>query len=402
MGTGCRFLARSFALGIALVGCSSAGGDHHEATATEVQAVYTPTDPLEAPAIDWGSIGRSAPVPLDIPAREPAAPLPNADVVILTWTSAEWSALDHVFVNSTTARSPSDHSWQSAWQIYTRNASGFSTGGYPTTLWGSFRLVQVDDLTHSPQRVLLFHSNAHLSYAPFIGGLRAMVQNILSDAQPRAIYSIGTAGGARLDQRLGDSVVTNSAFLQATLPQNASDPANGQTFTSYSFPAVELEHPAERLMVPLSEAATPQDLLSLFDSVVGTSSGIAPSDLINFDLTSLDHPRVHSMPFVPLNSSDDYGMAPGDGRDPYSAYESDDAVVAQAAIVAHVEYASIRDVSDPVVPSTTASGASISDSMRASWASAVYYRYGFLTAVNGAIATWATIAGGCGPWWGCW
>jgi MYXO-CTERM domain-containing protein len=187
------------------------------------------------------------------------------------------------------------------------------------------------------------------------------------------------------------------------LSQNASDPANGQTFTSPAYPSLGLEPSAQGLFIPLSGAATTQDLDSLFTSVFGSSSGVAPSDVIGASLTNLGSPAVRSMQGVPLNTSDDFlttpgaGMAPGDGNDGYSAYETDDAVIAQAALQANVEYASIRNVSDTVVPSATASSAPISDTLRTNWSSALYYRYGFLTAVNGALATWAAIAGEGAP-----
>jgi len=346
----------------------------------------------QAPAIDWASIGQIAPRPIDLGERSASDPLPSADIVILTWTSAEWSAMDHVFVNSGAPRSPSDDSWRSAWSSYTHNASSFSGGDSGGELWGSFQMVQIADANGAPWNVILFKSNAHLAHEPWIAGLRAMVENILADAAPRLIYSIGTAGAAQRDQQLGDAVVTNAAFLQATLPHNASDPANGQTFTSAFYPTLDLEAEAEKLMFPLGDAATAKDLDGLVESVLGSSS-VSAGDLIDGALTNLTAPTVHPLPGVPLNTSDDFGMAPGNGVDPYSVYEEDDAVVAEAAGLANVGYAFIRNVSDTVVPDTTTSGGAISLSVRQSWSSALYDRYGFLTAVNGAIAAWGTIAG---------
>jgi MYXO-CTERM domain-containing protein len=360
------------------------------------EAVTSPA-PVDAPAIDWSSIGQTAPTAISIGARAPTDPLPQADVVVVTWTAAEWSALDHVFLNSGSSRSATDNTFRSSWPPYTRDASQFTSGG-GGALWGNFQLVQITDDAGTPWRVLLFKSNAHLTFSPYLAGLRAMVQDILTDTGCKRIYSIGTAGAARLDQKLGDSVVTNAAYLEMTVTENASDPANGQTFTSPSYPSLDLESSAQTLMIPLGTAATSQDLQSLFTSVFSGSPSIASTDVINAPLQNLGVAAVHSMQGVALNTSDDFlttpgaGMAPGDGNDPYSVYETDDAVIAQAAIQANVAYASIRNVSDTVVPSTTASAAPISDTLRTNWSSALYYRYGFLTAVNGAIATWAAIA----------
>ena len=56
------------------------------------------------PVIDWSLVGHVAPTPADVEYKGPNAPLPKADIVVITWTSAEWSALDHVFLNSSTFR----------------------------------------------------------------------------------------------------------------------------------------------------------------------------------------------------------------------------------------------------------------------------------------------------------
>ena len=70
------------------------------------------------PPVDWACIKKSPPTPLPIPARQPDDPLPSADVVILTWTTAEWSALDHVFLNNQTPRTAEEQDWRMAWRAY--------------------------------------------------------------------------------------------------------------------------------------------------------------------------------------------------------------------------------------------------------------------------------------------
>ena len=51
------------------------------------------------PAVDWSRVSQHAPTPTPLGPTKPDAALPRADVVVITWTSAEWSALDHVFVS---------------------------------------------------------------------------------------------------------------------------------------------------------------------------------------------------------------------------------------------------------------------------------------------------------------
>jgi hypothetical protein len=64
------------------------------------------TEPSQLPAINWSLVGQGAPTLVDIAYGGPGGKLPKADAVVMTWTSAEWAALDHVFVRSATAESP--------------------------------------------------------------------------------------------------------------------------------------------------------------------------------------------------------------------------------------------------------------------------------------------------------
>src|SRR5579863_2250058 len=77
------------------------------------------------PPIDWTAIHQTAPVQVPLGARASDDPLPHADIVILTWTGAEWSALDQVFLGGKTERQSSDYSWRSAWLPYSRGAGNY-------------------------------------------------------------------------------------------------------------------------------------------------------------------------------------------------------------------------------------------------------------------------------------
>jgi len=57
------------------------------------------TLPFVLPPIDWASIGAHAPAPVSQTYKGSDAPLPAVDIVMFTWTSAEWSAMDHVFLH---------------------------------------------------------------------------------------------------------------------------------------------------------------------------------------------------------------------------------------------------------------------------------------------------------------
>ncbi|HTV26962.1 MAG TPA: hypothetical protein VMF32_04195 [Xanthobacteraceae bacterium] len=351
---------------------------------------------VQLPAINWASINQTAPQPAAPQPRQPDDPLPRADIVVITWTSAEWSALDHVFANSGSPRGNGVGAWDKDWQFYRRNTGSFTAGEHGDPLWGTFRVVTVAGATKQ-WNVILFHSDAHLQYQPYIDGLRAMVRTILTDVQPRYLYSIGTAGGATLAQALGDPVTTNCAQLLPGKQPNNTDPANGETFTCAGwYPPTAMFAPAQRLMFQLSDVVSAPELQNLFERLAQKTS-IGPltlNDLLNAPLQpeNLGAPTVHSMPGVPLNTSCDFSMAPGSGSTNFAAYEEDDAVVGEVAQELHVNFAFIRNVSDPVVPDHTASGTIIAADIRRNWAGLLYDRYGLITASNGALATWAAIA----------
>jgi len=348
--------------------------------------------PVQLPVIDWASIGQTAPQPVAQPARQAVDPLPRADVVVITWTGPEWSALDHVFVNSGTTRDNGTGAWAQDWLAYMRGAEGFTGDATGGALWGVFRVVSMTAAS-GPLTVLLFHSHAHLKYRPYVAGLRAMVQAILADAQPKQLYSTGTAGGGALDQALGDVVVTNGAQFLPGIAPNDTDPANGQTFTCMTWAApTTLFAGAQKLMFPMSKAATPADLQTVFDWLAKhyAVGSLTLADLINQPLqpANLATPTIHDLPGVPLNTSCNFGMAPPQGSTTYSAFEEDDAIIGQMALKGQVDFAFVRSVSDPVI----AGGGAIPAKLRPSWGSALYDRYELVAACNNALATWAAIA----------
>lgn len=360
--------------------------------------------PQVLPALRWADLGAEPPEPLPLGTRRADDPLPRADVVVLTWTAAEWFALDHVFVSSARpGHYGEDHAWRQAWLPYTRHVGDYSAGDDAPALWGSFRMVRVHDRSRRPWRVLLFKCNAHLAHPPWVEGLTAMLRAILADARPDRILTIGTAGGARFDQRLGDSVITNAALLDLARPQNSADPDDGALFRCTSwFPSTALLEPLQdKLLQPLDRVANPQTLGTLFGQLQAKHAGdpavaaMTLDDLLNDALrpSALGSPRVQPLKDVPLLTTDFYYIAAGDSADAYAFLEMDDAIIAREAHRAGVRFACLRNISDPIVPDRTRDGAPIADGVRADWSGLIYTNFGLFTSVNGALATWATIAG---------
>ncbi|HEX8370750.1 MAG TPA: hypothetical protein VF604_19550 [Pyrinomonadaceae bacterium] len=370
---------------------------------TDVAAASYSAAETKLPKIDWSLIGQQAPVKLPVAARQADDPLPPADWVIITWTSAEWRALDHVFLNSNQESSSYDSKWKAEWHQYSRGAHDYAADPKSGQLWGQFQLVEITDQSNRPWRVLLFKSNSHLAHPPWVAGLSAMMKCILTDTEAKRVYTIGTAGGARLSQCLGDSVITNTAILELQRPQNTIDNDNGAAFRCPTwYPSTKLvDEVQSKLLLKLDSIVTPSALDNLFAQLKAkhaddsSVSGLSLNDLVNdaIDPAHLNAPKILSLKDVPLLTTDFYFIADGDSADAFAFLEMDDAIIAREANALKVEFACIRNISDPVVPHVTQSGAPISDAVRGDWSGLIYSNFGLYTSFNGALATWATVAG---------
>lgn len=350
----------------------------------------------QLPVIDWSSIGQVAPANINFDYKGPDESLPNADIVVITWTSAEWSALDHVFANSQTPRSNSDTEWRSQWYLYSKNAPESSS----PDLWGYFRLVKITDLKGNGQTVLLFKSQAHLAHPNYIDGLSQMVQCIIADVKPSRIFSIGTAGGSTLDEILGDTVITNAGHIILEKPENIKTSYNNQTFSCTTwFPGFSLQDEIQsKLLMPLSVVLTPDELNSLLTQLHQKQPDSAPftlDDLINapLDPKNLLSPKMLPCKDIPLLTTDYYYIAEGNDSDMYSTLEMDDTVVGYEAGLQKIDYIFVRNISDHVVASFSADNTPIPEDVREEWSSLIYQTCGFYTSYNGALTAWACIMG---------
>jgi nucleoside phosphorylase len=377
---------------------------------TDVARAPTTVDPLPLPIVDWRRIGASAPKTIEFAYGGPNEPLPKADAVVITWTSAEWSALDHVFINSGRTRLPTAHDWGAGWVHYTRNAPpvppapppkpGARPIGPPPPLWGRYALVEIADKKGRNLRVLLFKSDSHLAHAPGLFGLETMMNQIVAEAAPSWVYSIGTAGGTREDQRLGDVVITNAAKIELKNAINkAGFKLNGKTFACADwYPSMALMKEAQqqlflRMSTLVSYPALDTLVAKLHEEVPG-SDAIALDDLASAPIlpTDLHSPTNHALKGTPLLTTDYYFIAEGSDAAHYAFLEMDDAVIAKVAGEHGVKYAFARNISDPVVPATTKAGKPLDDAVPSRWSGLIYETYGLYSSFNGAVATWATLA----------
>ena len=239
--------------------------------------------------------------------------------------------------------------------------------------WGSYTLTSVGTRT-----VLLFKSELHLNQDGERLPLVQMVRQIVEDAQPVLLLSIGTAGGVADDQALGDAMVTNAAKFR--LGQEFESAAfNTREYRSSWQPPTALFEAAGRLLVGVPE----------FPVSPPTAHYPAGSRLI----AEFRQPRiVHTE--APILTTDFFEFGTTDNRLDREGcvVEMDDAVLAMELEEIRrrggpeVSYAFIRNVSDPVI------NGDLPRQLQTAWAVVTYQRQGLLTSYNGAIATWALIA----------
>ncbi len=359
--------------------------------------------PRGLPIIDWQRTGSPEVAPWVLPFPKPAPgadggwrdndALPSAAVVVMTWTSAEWDALHYVFSNALEPlpQNPANNRvWRDKWYPYRRDFYAIyqplwtrrliserrnRAPGAPALMdnrWGSFCLVQVGDKT-----VLLFKSELHINQDGETLPLQQLVRQILDECQPELVLSVGTSGGVRLEDVLGDVVVTNAAKFRLG-DEFASASFNHASYECKTWvpPNVHVDGASRLLLdVPEYEVLPPTAHYPDGTAILPTARA----------------PMIHLLPGVPLLTTDffEYGTTTNRLWEEGCCVEMDDAVIAMVC-EAHrpqTRYGFLRNVSDPVINGELPRG------LQTAWAVVTYQMKGLYTSYNSAIATWAMIAG---------
>ncbi|MBE1275592.1 hypothetical protein [Enterovibrio baiacu] len=375
---------------------------------------------IPLPAVNWQAIGQTAPTPLegDIDTHSLSTNgLPHADMILVTWTSAEWSALDHVMLNSATPRASDDVAWRQKWFSYFNDntINAYSEDSTSDPLF-HFQLVGITNALGEQQRVLLVKSQVHLAHPPWIAGLESMLDTLFAHSGAKRIVSTGTAGGGSITDMLGAAIVTNMAKIDLEKPENDTCGYNHQTFRCETWFPSEALYPStqQSLMFAMDQVWNTDTIADAIeelnqgqnddaDEAPDTSNTSASNvayhyaDLINAPLSpdNLTQAQIKVAKDQPLLTTDFYYIEETERSSPYCFLEMDDAVIAHQAESAGLEYAFIRNVSDPIVATHTASGEPIPESVRGNWSGIVYSRCGFYSSFNSVLMSWAAIAGSC-------
>jgi len=151
-------------------------------------------------------------------AKAPAGEsLPDADVLIVTWTVEEGSALAHVLTPGCEANPPTkSHPAKpgiSYWKPYTKNFATISADMNPgcpareKQRLGTYWTAKIGDT-----KVTLFKSDSHMSQdGPddlSTSPNRLVWKQIIEDCKPKLVITTGTAGGIGAQAEVGDVVVS--------------------------------------------------------------------------------------------------------------------------------------------------------------------------------------------------
>ena len=324
------------------------------------------------------------------PAPRTSDPLPQADVVVITGTVDEVEALADVLTPGVRAR---------AWYRYAHRFPAFAPNirrGAPASVskrLGSYFLTRIGDLS-----VLVVKSELHLNQDGIPTGegtatlpVKDLLLQIIDEARPAHVLTVGTAGSVFERFGLGDVVITRGARFRCT-----------QEFRNEAFSDTAYQ---SRWKIPTPHLATAQTIMDTFAAdfaqpPVGppTKSYEAtgplarpPAAAPRLRVDGLDLPAFH-----PILSTDYFEFGTSANRlDRHgAAIEMGDAVLGLACeeLARPPKWAVVRNMSNPVINGDLPTS-EYPLNAQTMWAVAYYSAYGRSGSIMSALATWAIIAG---------
>jgi len=293
--------------------------------------------------------------------------LPNADVLVVTWTVDEGHALSRVLTPGKDSRDD--------YRPYTRNFAAIAKKmqpGCPARNAG--RLGTYWTTTIAGKRVLVFKSDSHMSQdGPQLPNIDVWAQ-IIDDVQPALVLTTGTAGGIGKQFEVGDVIVSPVVRFDCTAAFK-NKKIDGQLIAHESF----------------TSAAVKSTLLPTARKLIKANSGQLPQDntrepkIVRIGPTDVNH-AVVTTDFFGFDISDNHFHLRGLG----DVCEMGDAVlglVASRMGSAAPKWIAVRNVSDPQIK---AEGTLKAQAQRAA---DIYKAFGRWSSVCSAIVCWALIAG---------
>jgi hypothetical protein len=333
-----------------------------------------------------------APIPQPIePFPDPNDPLPEADVVAITWTVDEQDALCDVLTPK--------HG-RATWPRYAKNFAQYEpeirdhAPAMNARRLGSYMPTKIGQ-----HNVLCMKSELHLNQdgkptaQPGVATLpvKKFFQQIIAEAKPKLIVTVGTAGSVFDEFPLGDVVVTRGAKFRCH-KEFRNAPFNDQAFKS-------------DWTVPTGQIAKAQELMRSFaDNLVEPRLG-PPTTRFPWDGPLIEPPKneptirldgTAPLPeFHPILTTDyfEYGTSTNDLDKEGAAVEMGDAVLGLVASEMEdpPKWVVVRNMSDPTINGNLPTK-EFRLNEQTMWAVGYYTAYGYWTSVMSALTTWAIIA----------
>jgi nucleoside phosphorylase len=331
-----------------------------------------------------------APKPEPVEHRNEKSALPRADVVVITWTVDEVAALAKVL---TPGFGPKK------WQKYSRNFAAYAGSISPhAPAANAQRLGSYLPVTIGSTRVLCIKSELHLNQDGKKTGegtatlpVKDFFKQIIKEAKPDVLLTIGTAGSVFDAFELGDIVITRAAKFRL---QNEfrNEPFNGQSYRSeWDIPTSRLAEAAAIAQTIASDLTEPPFAPPTKRFRFNRKPITTPANTPDFKLDGVAMPAFH-----PILTTDyfEYGTTANRLDREGAAVEMGDAALGLACteLPNPPKWAVIRNMSDPVINGDLPTK-EFHLNEQTTWAVGYYTAYGHSTSIIGALATWGVIAG---------
>jgi hypothetical protein len=327
-------------------------------------AFLSPSAQLPA-APSWPEGGAPTAVPLTpAPAEtDDLTRFEGYDAVVVTWTSAEASALAALMTPSHPT---------STWYEYRHDVAAYLPLVTGKTAPFNDSSAEMQRYYHSlglyfpcqigRAKVLLIKSGLHLAYDGPAIPVKKLMAEIAAAVKPKIFITTGTGGGIGADVLLGDVIVGGHVRFDCTT-QFKNEPWHNASFNASALPA------------GVVGAATPA-LLQVNASRIPNARPTPkiwcdpPDTIVTTDCFAFD------------DSTDHYGLQ-GLGQ----VCEMGDAMVASALQgIAGLSWYAVRNASDPQIPNLAGNLKEAEQQ-----AAQIYAKYGGLTTAGSVITTWAIV-----------
>jgi hypothetical protein len=290
------------------------------------------------------------------------APLPRADVLVVTWTVDEGHALSRVLTPGKDSRND--------YHPYTHNYANIATkmrAGCPARK--ARRLGAFWTTTIGTKRTLIFKSESHMSQdGPQLPN-RAVWRQLIEEVRPRLVLTTGTAGGIGKQFEVGDVVVSPIVRFDCT-SKFKNEPFRSAHYASARVNAKYFR--TARRLFKTNAAQLPRDN-SRPPGIVSTPPTRLESSVVTTDFFGFD------------TSDNHYGL-----RRLGAVSEMGDAVL--GLVCAEIgpqapRWVAVRNVSDPQIDAT-----GLTLFQQRVLAAQIYKGFGRWSSICSAIVCWALIA----------